>query len=265
MAIQRISSKWSKTKVLLRDEHISTHIPVTCKYSPDALARLLSEFNVVFLKPDIGTYGRGVLSIEQLNQENLDSDVNIQTNPYLYRLRYATKTLMFSSLEELDLGLQPYIHDCTYLIQQGIHLLNYNNRPFDLRVLTQKGPNQQWFSTGIIGRVAAPNKVITNHRSGGKCQTLETLLSPYMNAMEILNQQRTLKKLGVAVAQQLQKKYPNIKELGLDIAIDDHYSPWILEVNTLPALFPFKKYIDDKEIYRRIHRYAVSYGRFSAS
>jgi hypothetical protein len=264
LAIQRISSKWAKTKVLLQNEHISAHIPVTCKYSPGALASMLNEFTIVFLKPDIGTYGHGVMCIEQLTQQIPHPDDDILTIDIIYQLRYDTETTMFNSLMDLQLGLEPYIHNYTYLIQQGIHLLQYNNRPFDLRVLTQKCPNQQWITTGIIGRVAAPNMVITNHHSGGKCQTFETLMSPYRNPIEVFHMKQSLKKLGVSVAKQLQRKYPNIKELGLDIAIDKDGSFWILEVNTLPALFPFKKYISDKEVYRRIHRYAVSYGRFSA-
>ncbi|WP_438348346.1 YheC/YheD family protein [Paenibacillus sp. FA6] len=268
MAIQRISSKWAKTKVLLQNEHISSHIPVTCKYSPDALVRMLNEFTLVFLKPDIGTYGRGVLCIEQIKPNIMDPHDKLllnddhQVHTTIYELRYATETQVITSINELHLRLKTHIHNGTYLIQQGIRLLRYNNCPFDLRILTQKSPNHQWITTGIIGRVAAPHKVITNHHSGGQCQTFETLMSPYKNTMEVFNLQQSLKKLGVSVAQQLQKKYPNIKELGLDIAIDNEDSFWILEVNTLPALFPFKKYISDKEVYQRIHRYAVSYGRF---
>lgn len=225
---------------------------------------------MVFLKPDCGTYGRGVMCVEQLTLNNIEpNDPNDSTDPsehtqVAYQLRYTTKTEIFPSLEELLVGIKAYIRNDNYLIQKGIHLLHYRSCPFDLRVLTQKSPTGQWVSTGIIGRVAAPHKVVTNHHSGGKVQTFETLMSPYMSNMEIFKLQQLLKGLGVSVASQLQKKYHHIKELGLDIAIDQEHNPWILEVNTLPALFPFKKYIPDKEVYRRIHQYAVSYGRYSS-
>ena len=263
MSIQRVSSKWAKTKVLLKNEHISPYIPATCKYSSEALANMLNEFTMVFLKPDCGTYGRGVMCVEQLTLNNLDSDDQLIDTYSVYQLRYATETKIFPSFEALVLGLRRYTRHHNYLIQQGIRLLEYNSCPFDLRVLTQKSPNGQWVSTGIIGRVAAPHKVVTNHHSGGKVQTFETLMSPYMTTMEVFELHQLLKNLGVSVANQLQKKYHHIKELGLDIAMDNDKTPWILEVNTLPALYPFKKYIPDKDVYRRIYRYAVSYGRYS--
>lgn len=222
---------------------------------------------MVFLKPDCGTYGRGVMCVEELTLNNIDPldpiDLS-EDKQVVYQLRYKTKTEIFPSLEELLSAIQNYIRNDNYLIQKGIRLLHYHSCPFDLRVLTQKSPTGQWVSTGIIGRVAAPHKVVTNHHSGGKAHTFETLMSPYMSNMELFNLQQLLKGLGVSVANQLQKKYHHIKELGLDIAIDNDYKPWILEVNTLPALFPFKKYIPDKEVYRRIHQYAISYGRYSS-
>jgi len=264
LVIQRVSSKWAKTKVLLKNEHISPYIPTTCKYSSEALTTMLNEFTMVFLKPDCGTYGRGVMCIEQLTLNNLDSDDQFMDTYTIYQLRYNTETKIFNSLEALFIGIHPYTRHHNYLIQQGIPLLQYNSCPFDLRVLTQKSPNGQWVSTGIIGRVAAPHKVVTNHHSGGKVQTFETLMSAYMTPMEVFDLQQSLKSLGVSVANQLQKKYHHIKELGLDIAMDNNKTPWILEVNTLPALYPFKKYISNKDVYRRIYRYAVSYGRYSS-
>lgn len=218
---------------------------------------------MVFLKPDCGTYGRGVMCVEQLILNNIDPiDESIEPTT-VYQLRYTTETEIFTSLDQLLQRIRTYTRHHNYLIQRGIHLLQYNSCPFDLRVLTQKSPTGQWVSTGIIGRVAAPHKVVTNHHSGGKVQTFETLMSPYMSTLEVFRLQQSLRSLGVSVANQLQKKYHSIKELGLDIAIDQDNTPWILEVNTLPALFPFKKYIADKHVYRRIHHYAVSYGRYS--
>ncbi|MHA0857581.1 YheC/YheD family protein [Paenibacillus sp. CMAA1364] len=260
-----MSSKWAKTKVLMQNDYISKHIPITHKYSHETLQRMLQEFSFVFLKPEIGTYGRGVLCIEKIADKpegNAQSNINIA--PSGYKLRYAKETHTLYSIDDLIPWLDVYTGNRSYLIQQGIQLLQYKNRPFDLRVLTQKSPNQHWVTTGIIGRVAAPHKIITNYHSGGKCQTFETLMTPYKKTMEQFTLQQSIKKLGIAVAQQLQKKYPNIKEIGLDIAIDKDGSYWILEVNTLPAIFPFKKFIPDKDVYQRIHRYAVSYGRFAA-
>ncbi|WP_231638608.1 YheC/YheD family protein [Paenibacillus sp. JCM 10914] len=168
---------------------------------------------------------------------------------------------MFSSVESLHNTLQPLFKGQAYLIQKGIHLLRHQGRPFDLRVLTQKSPAGQWVSTGIIGRVAAKNKIITNHHSGGVVHHYKPLMLEHMTDTEAENIRRELYVLGVNVAAQLQKSYPHLKEIGLDVAIDNRWNIWILEVNTKPALFPFKKFFKDPSVYQKVKKYANAYGR----
>ena len=263
MAIQRVASKWKKTHVLLKNEEISSYIPLTYIYNWDALDSMLKVYSMVYIKPDQGTYGNGVMRVEQLPDEDHVPSEEIPIK-YKYLLYYDTTVEIIYSLEQLHTYITSRILKSTYLIQQGIVSLQYNNRAFDLRVLTQKAPNHRWISTGILGRVAAPNKVVTNHHNGGSVYMMDILLSKYMSRIDSFNFERSLYSLGTKVAKQLEKKYPRIKEIGLDVAIDANLKPWILEVNTLPALFPFKHFIPDKHVYRRIHRYAVSYGRFSS-
>ncbi|MNN54888.1 Endospore coat-associated protein YheD [compost metagenome] len=150
-----------------------------------------------------------------------------------------------------------------YLIQQGIDMLTYRRRKFDLRALVQKTPKNTWETTGFIGRLAAPHKIITNHHGGGEIMTMESLLAPYLTPKEFIELYKEMKKLGVLTAAGLARKYPNLKEIGIDIAIDQAIKLWILEVNTLPALFPFKT-LENKDIYKKIRRYAVAYGRYKS-
>ncbi|UUZ90327.1 YheC/YheD family protein [Paenibacillus sp. P25] len=44
------------------------------------------------------------------------------------------------------------------------------------------------------------------------------------------------------------------------MAIDQKLYPWILEVNTWPDPWIFRK-LKDKRIFRRIYRYSKAYGR----
>lgn len=219
---------------------------------------MLGTHKLVYIKPDRGTYGIGVMSVEQLNSQNADANADTTAS---YKLRYEQKNEMFSSLESLHKTLSTLFQGQEYLIQQGIHLLRHEGRPFDLRVLTQKSPSGQWVSTGIIGRVAAKNKIITNHHSGGVVNHYKPLMTEHMTAEEAENIRKELKVLGTNVAAQLQKSYPNLKEIGLDVAIDGRWNIWILEVNTKPALFPFKKYFKNPSIYKQVKKYAAAYGR----
>ena len=72
----------------------------------------------------------------------------------------------------------------SYLVQQGIHLLTHQKRIFDTRIMVQKSPKKTWEATGYIGRVAHPNKIVTNFHNSGKPLPLELLLDSYLNGSE---------------------------------------------------------------------------------
>ncbi|ETT39640.1 MULTISPECIES: YheC/YheD family protein [unclassified Paenibacillus] len=277
MKIQRVSSKWAKTKVILQNRQLSVYIPETRKYSLEELKEMLHLHGTVYIKPDRGTYGSGVMRAEQRivhlspsgqqpdtdgpEAESESSEAEVPAEPKLmYILRYAKDAEVFYSPEELHAALLPRVGDRTYLVQQGIDLLQHQNRPFDLRVLTQKNPQGSWESTGMLGRVAAPQKVITNYHSGGSVFPVDTLFKEHMSSDEMSATIQQLKSLGVRIGAQLETAYPGLKELGLDVAMDQHHDLWLLEVNTLPSIIVFKLF-PNKAIYRRIHRYAVAYGR----
>lgn len=257
MAIQRIASKWEKTVILRQNELIHPYIPDTRKYSAEHLGDMLNTYGVVFIKPDCGTYGIGVMSAE-LWRDELGSSANPN-----YKLRHGIHTEMFPTLEELHAAITPHIGKRLYLIQTGIRTLTFRRSKFDIRALVQKTPRKNWETTGFIGRLAAPQKIITNYRSGGTIMTIENLFAPHLTPKQFTSVYKEMKILGVRVAAQLARKFPNLKEIGLDLAIDEQLHIWILEVNTLPALFPFK-HLHDKSIYKKIRRYAVHYGRLKS-
>lgn len=256
MTVQRVPSKWAKTKVILKNPGLAPYIPATRLYSFDELKYMLETHTLVYVKPDRGTFGIGVMAVEQVDSEDPDSESGKE-----YILRYETTTEHYKKLDSLHRTIKNLCQGKEYLIQQGIRMLRYHGRPFDLRVLAQKTPSGHWESTGIIGRVAAKQKIVTNHHNGGTSKHFSALMAEHMNESEAGNIRRELLTLGVNVAAQMQKHYPKLKEIGLDVAIDDRWNLWILEVNTRPALFPFKKFFKDPSIYRKVKYYADSYGR----
>lgn len=272
MRIQRIASKWKKTQIIQQRTHLQAYIPETQKFSLENLTNMIHKYELIYIKPDRGTYGQGVMSAEYELPvtENPPSSEEGQEQepppplPPIYKHRFGIQTQTFSSIEELYAALMEKIQQREYLIQQGIHLLTHQRRKFDIRVLVQKNLKGEWETTGYIGRVAAYQKIITNHHGGGTSFPIEQLLGPYMNDRQLQLTIHELRQIGTQVGYQLQKAYPRLKELGLDVAIDADFKAWILEVNTLPALFPFKE-LQNKNIYKKIRRYAIHYGRLSAS
>ncbi|WP_068505236.1 YheC/YheD family protein [Paenibacillus kribbensis] len=264
MSIQRVASKWTKTNAILPNPALAPYIPETRLYTFEHLNEMLAVYGTVYIKPDIGTYGKGVMRAERLTEPLPPTEEGIIGERIWYVLRYEVDTLTFDSLEELNKVVSNRIRKRPYLIQRGIDLLQHETRPFDLRVLTQMNLRKHWETTLIIGRIAAPDKVVTNHHSGGTVRFFNELVAPYLDEKETVHLEQKLSKLGERVAWQLQKRYPRLKEIGLDVGLDQQIYPWILEVNTRPAIKVFS-FLPNKSLYHKIFRYAVGYGRYSAS
>lgn len=248
LAIQRVRSKWAKTKVLLRSHDLRQYIPHTKRFNREALQSMIDEYGMIYVKPSIGTYGNGVIRVERESEA-----------PPSYRYQLNTTVHSYSSVDQLYDALRRVTNNKSYIIQKGVNLLKHQKLRFDIRVMVQKNLKNRWESTGVIGRLSHPQKIITNYHSGGKVMTFERLMSEHANASEISSYKRRLKRLGVAVGEQLETAYPNLKELGIDVAIDSKLHPWILEVNTKPHPFVYRK-LPDKSVYKKVYRYAVAYG-----
>ncbi|SDS80874.1 YheC/D like ATP-grasp [Paenibacillaceae bacterium GAS479] len=246
MAIQRVVSKQAKTQVLLKSEELRAYVPETIIYTRQTLRSMLDQYGMLYIKPDSGMFGNGVIKVEQLSSHQG------------YRFQSGTKIRTYKSFDSMFAGLEQVRPKRRYLVQKGIQLLKHRNRRFDLRVMVQQNPSGEWETTGIIGRLSHPSKIVTNYHSGGTITPFETLMSSHMNSDAQTKYMEKLRKLGVKTAKQLSSRYPNLKEIGLDVAVDTELKPWILEVNTMPDPYIFRR-LSDKGIFLRMRRYAAAY------
>lgn len=158
-----------------------------------------------------------------------------------YELRYGTSAVGFKDFRALFQSVRRRIRSKPYLIQKGIRMLRYRGRPFDFRIMVQKNEKREWEVTGIVGRVAPPRRIVTNRSQGGKCMRAAILLRPYMNKSRLRTYLASLFQLSRSIGQQFQTEYPGCWQLGVDLAVSRDRKPWILEVNTDPAVTPFVK------------------------
>jgi len=250
MPIQRVSSKQAKNNVLRADPALRVLLPSTNGFNRSNVERMLGRYGMIYVKPVNGTFGKGVIRVEKSPNAK-----------HPYRFQAGETKYDFDTFDEMYAKLLTAKKRKPYLAQQGIELLKHNDRRFDLRVMVQKNPRDAWESTGIIGRLAHPGKIVTNYHAGGKPLPFSTLLAGHMSPDKRQSFDRRLREIGVAVASALEKKYPRLKEIGIDVAVDESHHPWILEVNTLPDPYIFRK-LPDRSVFRKIHAYAVAYGRF---
>lgn len=237
---------------MLKSEYLRQYMPSTKLFSRSAVQSMLEEFGMVYVKPISGTFGKGVIRVERTTVPALG-----------YRYQLGTTIHFYSTFEQLYQQLVRQKKKRKYIVQKGIHLLKHQKRRFDIRVMVQKNLRNEWEATGIIGRLAHPAKIVTNYHSGGTPMALERLMTDHATPAELAAFKNRLRKLSVTIANQLQSAYPNLKEIGVDIAIDPRLHPWILEVNTLPDAFIFRK-LPDQSVFQKVYRYAVAYGRFKS-
>jgi hypothetical protein len=241
-----VGSKWVKTKVLLLNKELRKFVPETRVYSQTNLLQMLNKHKMVYIKPIHGSFGQGVIRVEK-------------NDKYRYQAGQTAKS--FGTFQGLFVALSKAMLNRSYLVQQGIHLLTHQKRIFDTRIMVQKNPHKTWEATGYIGRVAHPRKIVTNFHNSGKPLPLELLLGSYLNGQKKHDYIQSLRHLGYRIATHYQKNYPGFKEIGVDIGIDKHLKPWVLEVNTAPDPFIFKQ-LKDKKMFFKVLRYARANGRF---
>lgn len=243
---QYVGSKWKKTKALLRYKSLQAYIPRTVRFNRLQLSRMLREYRMVYVKPENGMYGMGVMRVEQSAKG--------------YHFQILERKRSYKTFDAMYAAIRKITKSRSYLVQKGIRLLTYKGRRFDLRIMAQLNPRKQWETTGMIGRVAAPRKIVTNYHSGGTLTPVTRLLSNLTNYRMYNRTIRKLEYMGVKSGQAIQSHFPGVCEVGVDVGMDRSLKPWILEVNTRPDPYIFRK-LSDPSIFRKIRRYAKAYRR----
>ncbi|EGK10352.1 YheC/YheD family protein [Kroppenstedtia eburnea] len=234
---RQIASKGMKHVVMWQHPHLRSCLPETVWYSEENIKKMLRQSPSVFVKPDKGGGGSGIIRIRKL--------------AHRFEICFRKNCRM---VEEGNLGrtvgklLSP---SRRYILQEGVELATIEGRPFDIRILLQK-PGNRWVLSGMVAKVAARGRFVTNHCKGGQPMEMKKALQA-MDGEGIFPEKimRELAKISYLTADVLERRFPGLKELGIDVGLDGVGKPWIFEVNTRPYFRMFSK-IENPSLYRRI-------------
>ncbi len=250
---RRLKSKWSKTRLLQGEGALQKHIPTTKIMSKETLYAMLTSAGMVYVKPSIGSFGKGVMKVERIHSHFKRSHIS-----YAYQL--GANRQVFQEFDEMYQALKKEMRGKKYIVQKGIHSLKHQGNLFDFRVVVQRSPKGEWEMTGIVGRIAQRGKIVSNGSQGGTLLPAHQLLQGYAGGGGYSRIIRQLEQISLRTIRRMHKANPKIKELGLDIALDRELRPWILEVNLRPDHCLFAV-LQDQSMIRKIIQYGAAYGR----
>lgn len=228
------SSKWSKWKKV-RDAGYGHIQPNTRLYSEDALASFLNRYGTVFVKPDRGYGGTGVIRVSRRDGRHTVIVPNGKR--------------VFANERKLASWLATRCKGKTYIVQQAIDLQPLAGAPVDIRTIVQKDEHGAWEVTAMFAKAAKKGKVVTNVKAGGRVLTVPGYLRQTLGSSA--QQQAILKRLrqmSLRIARVFQAYYTN-RVYALDIGMDRRRKLWLIEVNTHPSFAILKKI--DLGMYKR--------------
>ncbi|MGC5324295.1 YheC/YheD family protein [Brevibacillus sp. SYSU BS000544] len=224
--------KWNIYRLLYPNLEVQEHIPEThILPTLEKVKMMIRKYRMIYLKPKNGSLGYGIVKLTRKLDKGYE--VSYHSNIGNTKRTFKTVSAAFSHIARTrKLG--------SYLIQRGINLCTYQNRPFDFRVHLHKNQENAWVVSCMAAKVAGTGSVTTHVRTGGTVIPGEELLQYLFGQQKELVSRRIRDaafRLATAIEEANQAP---LGELGLDMGIDTHGQVWMFEANSKPGRSIFK-------------------------
>ena len=225
-------NKWELHRWLRRSKITKAYIPLTRRLSSaTTLEDILQQHSYLYLKPESGKAGKGIMTIVKKDNNTLPYRLNIQEKTYSTTFNCATFKKLWARIQQ-ECGTVPYI------VQQGIPLATYRNRKFDLRTLIQKNESGNWEVTGLGARIAGSTSITTHVPRGGSIDEPLKLLTHAFDTTEAQNIIDKASKAAIKIANQIERSANyRLGEMSMDIGVDQLGNVWFFEANSKPMKF----------------------------
>lgn len=238
-------TKYATYETIGGDPSLSHIVPFFTRLTPENLRDALGRFNVLYLKPDNLSKGKGVCRVHRERKSWVLEETGDNN---LTRLAFRSPEALVHYLPT----------DNPYLIQEALDLADYMGNRYDFRALVQKDGSGEWKLTGLVARIAPRNGVVTSPRSGG-------LVAPALTALEHTfgkNGGRQvlydLTRTSLRIAMRLEKVYGLCAELGLDIGVTRDGHIRLIEANGRPLKVSLAR-LNDPAIHGPIIRQPINF------
>jgi hypothetical protein len=246
-------AKWETIKALRKNSNLVEIIPKTIPYkSVEDIENSLDHYPSIYLKPDALSKGKGIFRISL-------------TSNNAYKVEYRgpedNHVVTIKDLEDLDSLMEQYtVKGGGYIVQQEIEKAFFEGNAFDFRFLFQKDYRGIWQPSGVAGRIAAPDSIITSPRSGGRVEDFSVVLRKSFNE-DISAKDGLYDEIvyyGREICKAIEKEFGTCVELGLDMAIDIYKKIWVIEVNGKPLKVSLKR-LNNPDVVARCNRRPIEY------
>ncbi|WP_051314654.1 YheC/YheD family protein [Alteribacter aurantiacus] len=216
--------KWD-IHLSLEHSNVHSYLPEST-LSPDVqtIRRYLDEHKQVYIKPAKGSLGIGIHQIIYSPEENM----------FYCRFRDREKNRLrrYSSLQRLVKKQFP--NGLTQMIiQQGIDLMSYQQKPIDFRIHTNKNREGTWEVSAFAAKVAGIGSVTTHVKSGGQIKSLSELKTDLTITEKTYHD---LKKAALLISETIDNQVDGfIGEIGFDFGVDKNEKTWMFEANSKPG------------------------------
>lgn len=228
-------NKWTLFEWLHKSRSTQAYIPTTQKLTTgEDLEKLLIKHSNLYLKPIRGKAGKGIMKVSRITEKvtkALKYQLSIQDKTRSHISRYTNVPQLWSQIQEMT-------GDKDYIMQQGITLANYKQRPFDLRVLAQKNGKGLWSIAGIGARLAGKRSITTHVPRGGSIDDPAKLLGAGFGTLGSTQILQRAKQASLIIARQIEKASGStFGEMSMDLGVDTKGQIWFFEANSKPMKF----------------------------
>lgn len=226
--------KWEVHDWIQQDQRLRRHIPQTVRHTQTASSAVfLQRHAVTFLKPVHGSLGLGIVRIARQSDGSFHYDIN--------RAKQAPLHGTAQNAQEVMKVFHSRLNGRPYLLQQGISLAVYEERPFDIRILLQRDGTGEWCRTKMFARVAKLGDFTSNISGGGEALPVHKVFTEVFDKPgQAKSCQRELVRVSRWVTEVMERASGKVfGEMGLDIGVDSSGRVWVIEVNSKPWKAPY--------------------------